>query len=147
MSGGKYPQDSRRQLAMPGSELERIVKLVSPAQIQHAGLIQRRRGMPGKRDYPAGTPQGKVKAVITHGLGSAVARPADLGADPLSTPVGTDYLHQHGPSRDPYARYVAARGMLPPASGPHGGLPRWHELSSQRTFGDDITAAFGGQYS
>ena len=127
MGHGVLPPDSRRQPAMPGDELARQLINLSSPQIVHTATT-RPRGNPGIADYPGSGPTGKGKAVhrFDYGLGPAVARPADLGRDPID-------------------KYVGCRPLLPPASGPHGQIPRWHELSDNWVAGDDITSVFGGQ--
>ena len=125
---GQFPQDARRQLAMPGHQLERTVVNLSAPQLVH-GATTRPRGMPGKRDAADGTPRatGRIKAVIRHdyGLGSAVSRPADLGADPIDTPVAHDYLHQSsGPRPDVLSKYVDCRRHLPELTRSYGQFGR-----------------------
>jgi hypothetical protein len=124
MGYGELPQDTRRQLAMPGDELARIVTNVSAPQIVHTATTTRR-GMPGIADEPGSGPLGKVKAVIRHdyGLGPLVDRPADEGRDPID-------------------RYVGARALIPPPTGPRSGHSRLHENSQFETAGDDLLAAF-----
>lgn len=107
--------------------------------------------MPGKRDFADGTGRatGRIKAVIKHGgygLGPLVTRPADLGHDPASTPVGTDYRTQpSGPRPDVLDKYVAAAALVPAPTGYGSGyprLPRYHQLSALPVQSDDLFAPF-----
>ena len=140
---GEFPPDVRRQPALAGSELARIVTDVSPAQLIHGAT----RGMPGKRDFADGTgrPSGRIKAVIHHdyGLGSLVTRTADEGHDPLSTPIAHDYRRApKGPRPDQLSKYVDAARHIPVPTGWGSGYPREHEQSAFVTAGDEIIATF-----
>lgn len=120
---------------------------LSEPQYQH-GLIWQQRGG-GQRDYPDGGRLG-VKAVHRHdyGLGPAVARPTDLGADPIDTPVAHDYRRApEGPGLDVLSKYVDARRHLPELTEGNGypNLPRYHQLSPQVTMGDELYAPFEGR--
>ena len=149
---GEVPPDTRRQPALAGDELARIVTNVSAPQLVH-GATTRPRGMPGKRDAADGTPRatGRIKAVIKHGgygLGPLVTRPADLGHDPgaEASARGIDYRHQTaGPGSGYLSQYVdAARHVPAPTSYGSGypRLPRYHQLSRQVCMGEDLYAPF-----
>lgn len=122
MGYGQLPQDARRQLAVPGDELERIVTNVSACQLVHGAT---RRGMPGKATYPGSGPQGKIRAVHRFGLEPAVHRVADAGHDPGSDQVNVDYLREpQGPRPDVLAKYVDAARHVPEPTGCGGQVIR-----------------------
>lgn len=133
---GEFPQDTRRALARPGHELERMVTNVSPAQLVHGAT----RGMSGKRDYPSSGPH--IRAVHRFGLGPLVQRVADAGHDPIEPePVDTDYLHQHGPRSGDLSRYVDAARHVPAPTGYGAGYPLSGIRSSHPVMGPEILAA------
>ena len=97
--------------------------------------------MPGKIDAPDGTPRtsGKIHASLQFGLGPDVAMAADLGHDPLSTPIDHDYRHQpEGPVPGALEKYVGATGVLAQPVGNASGFTRLHEASQFPTWGDDL---------
>jgi hypothetical protein len=145
MGYGQLPPDTRRQPALAGDELARIVTNVSPAQLIH-GATTRPRGMPGKETYPGGGPTGHIKAVHRFGLGPLVRRPADEGHDPGIDAVNADYLHNpRGPRPDVLDKYVGAASLLPAPTGYGSGypqLPRYHQLSAMPVMGDDLYRPF-----
>jgi hypothetical protein len=148
MGYGVLPQDTRRQLAMPGHELERLVTNVSPAQLIHGAT----RGMPGKRDYPDGgrvpyysdgRPSGRIKAIHRFGLGPLVHRAADEGHDPGADPVNTGYRHNTaGPRPGVLEKYMDVARHVPEPTGYGSGYPRWHELSNHAVMGDELGGLF-----
>jgi hypothetical protein len=141
---GQLPPDVRRQPALAGDELARIVTNVSPAQLVHGAT----RGMPGKRDAADGTPRtsGRIKAVVRYGLGPLVQRAADLGHDPIEQSLDTPYRRQpEGPRPDVLGKYMSAAELVPAPTGYGNGyprLPRYHQLSPQVCMGDDLYAPF-----
>jgi hypothetical protein len=141
MGYGELPQDARRELALPGDELARLVVNVSPAQIVHTAMT-RPRGMPGKRVFADGTgPTGRIKAVHRqdYGLGPAYARPAAEGHDPGADQVDTDYLHQpSGPRPGVLDKYMGAAQLLPQPTGYGSGFPTEHAGSQLPVMGDEL---------
>lgn len=148
--GGEFPQDARRQPALAGDELARTVVNLSAPQIVHTATT-RPRGMPGKRDAADGTPRtsGRIKAVVSYGLGPLVSRAADLGHDPIEQSLDTPYRRQpEGPRPGTLDKYIGAASLVPAPTGYGNGyprLPRYHQLSPQPCMGDDLYAPFDGR--
>jgi hypothetical protein len=128
---------SRREVM--GLVAERMAATMSMPQAQ-LGLIRRQRGPDALQDYPDGTGRphgGHIRAKIS--LGPAVARPADLGHDPIEDSVDVDYLHNPaGPSRDVLDKYVAAASLIARPTGWGSGFTRLHEGSQFETMGQQI---------
>jgi hypothetical protein len=120
-----------------GLVLERMAANASAAQYAHADWV--RRGMPCKQDFPDGTGRatGRIKAVHSFGLGPNVAMAADLGHDPIDTPIDHDYRRQpEGPVPGALDKYVGAAGVLAQPVGNASGFPRDHERSQFVTMGE-----------
>jgi hypothetical protein len=142
--GGSQVMDGTGVVTSPtnrelmGNSLERLAANACVGQFVHAQTIAMQRPE-GKRDFPDGTGRatGRIKAVHQFGLGPNVAIAADLGHDPIDTPIDHDYRRQpEGPVPSALDKYVGAAGVLAQPVGNASGFPRDHERSQFVTMGE-----------